>query len=463
MRLLRAAPVELEDTLAGDPFAVRAPVLAMAALGPLITGYAAVAAVLAVVTSVAARATFSTTGVLAAAAPGWLAAHQVPLRIEGAELGVLPLLPTIAAAVLVARTASAAAERLDLRTPRTAGHLVALIAAGHAVFGLVLGLSTVGGPVTVNLVAAPAGPAVLAGLAATVGVARHAGLLDLAFDRIDPVTRAGLGAGAVAVAVLLAAGAVLFGLGLATGFTAAGGMFQRTAGGLGGNLGLLLLCAGYLPNGVVAGTSFVAGPGFSLGAISVAPLNFTGGPVPDLPLLAALPDRAAGWWTLLLAVPVGVGVLIGRLLREVSEVALVRLHAVGVALAVLVLSLAVLAALTGGALGGGRFDPVDLHPVRLALALLVWVGVVAAVVVSVSRPRWSDDDLYDEDELDPLDEEAMEDPDEEPVEEPGEDAAEPDEDAVEAEPAEEPDDEPEPEPVAGEEEPVKKDLADESD
>jgi hypothetical protein len=460
---------EVEDALADDPIAVKVPVLAMAAVGPLITGYAAVAAVLAVVTSVASQARFTTTGVLAAAAPGWLAAHQVPLRIEGHELGALPLLPTIALVALVARTATGTVLRLDLRTPGGAGQVIAVIAGAHAIFGLVLGLSAATGPVSVNLLAAPCYPAVLAGAAATVGVARHGGLLDLAGDRIDPASRAGLRVGGLAVVFLLAVGAVLFGLGLVTGFAAAEGMFRRTAGGLGGNLGLLLLCAGYLPNGVVAGASFAAGPGFSLGAISVAPLSFAGGAVPDLPLLAALPDRPAGWWTLLIAVPVGVGVLVGRLLREVSDAVLVRLRAVAAATGVIVLSLVGLAVLTGGAVGGGRFDPFDLHPVRLALALVAWVGVVAAVVVSLRVTR-SEPDPYDEldegfdgedllDEEGEVDESAEDDsvaePDEEPV------AQTEDEDDPVAEPAEpEPPDEAEPQ--APKEEPGKEDLTSEA-
>src|SRR5436309_136169 len=86
------AVAEFEDDFGAVSLACRVRVLAMVALGPLITGYAAVAAVFALVTAVASRAHFSTTGVLTAAMPGWLAAHQVPVKIEGHELGALPLL-----------------------------------------------------------------------------------------------------------------------------------------------------------------------------------------------------------------------------------------------------------------------------------------------------------------------------------------------------------------------------------
>src|ERR1044072_5089440 len=73
----------------------RVRVLTFAALGSIVTGYAAVGAPLALVVGIPPLPPSSPPGVVAAALPGWLAAHQVPLSIGGFELGVLPLLPTI--------------------------------------------------------------------------------------------------------------------------------------------------------------------------------------------------------------------------------------------------------------------------------------------------------------------------------------------------------------------------------
>ena len=75
--------------------ATQARVLLAVALGPLITGYAVVAALLALITVTAENTQFSTLDVLLAAGPGWLAAHQVPIAINGHPLGLLPLLPAI--------------------------------------------------------------------------------------------------------------------------------------------------------------------------------------------------------------------------------------------------------------------------------------------------------------------------------------------------------------------------------
>jgi Family of unknown function (DUF6350) len=373
----------------GTSLACRVRVLTMVALGPLVTGYAAVAAVLALVTSIASKARFTTTGVLTSAAPGWLAAHQVPVRIGGHVLGALPLLPTIVAVVLIARTAAGAVHRLDLHTPRQAAQVVAAVVGGHAVFGVALGLWCAGGPAEVDPLAAFWCPALLAAVGSVAGVARYSGLLDLVAERVDAVAVRGLRAGVFAVVALLATGALVVTLGLVTSVPTVRELFARNAPGPGSGLGLLLLCAGYLPNAVIAGASFVAGPGFSMGTISVAPLHFSGGPVPGLPLLAALPERTAEWWPILLVLPVGVGVLVGRLLRDAAEEPLARLRAVAVATGVVALTLVILAGCAGGPLGGGRYDPVDLHAASLSVALVAWIGITATAVAWFGGTRWA--------------------------------------------------------------------------
>lgn len=428
------AVAEFEDDEYGAvSLACRVRVLAMTALGPLITGYAAVAALLALVTVVASRAHFSTIGVLASAAPGWLAAHQVPVRIDGHELGVLPLLPTIAALVLVARTASGAAHRLELETPREAAQVVGAVVGGHAVFGVVLALSCSGGPATVDPLAAFYYPSLLAGLASIIGVARHSGLLALVLERVDEVALRGVRAGLLAVACLLAAGAFILTFGLVTSVPTIRELFARNASGFGSGLGMLMLSVGYLPNGIIAGSSFVAGSGFSMGAISVAPLDFTPGPVPGFPLLAALPEEPAAWWPVLFAVPIGIGVLVGRLLRDVAEEPMARLRAVAVATGVVALVFVILAGSAGGRLGGGPFDPLDLHAASLSVALVAWIGLTGAAVAWFTGIRLELDGpgglLDDDPEFEDLEEESEGEPEEEPAEEPEEEelAAEEDE------------------------------------
>jgi hypothetical protein len=366
-----------------------------------------VAAVLALVTAVAARAHFSTAGVLAAAVPGWLAAHQVPVRIDGHELAALPLLPTIAAVVLIGRTAAGAAQRLELETPRQGAQVVLSIVGGHAAFGVGLAFLCAHGAVTVDPLAAFYYPLLLAAVASIAGVARQCGLLELALDRIDAVALRGLRVGVLAVVGLLAAGSFALALGLVTSIPTIRELFAHNAPGVGGGLGSLLLSVAYLPNAVIAGTSFVAGPGFALGSVSVGSLDFSGGAVPGLPLLAALPEATAPWWPLLFVLPIGIGVVVGRLLRDVAEEPMARLRAVAVASGVVALVFVILAGSAGGPLGGGPWDPVNLRAAPLSVALVAWIGLTGAGVAwfTAVRPEshgpdglLDDEDWLEEDE-----------------------------------------------------------------
>ncbi|MBM7770203.1 hypothetical protein JOD54_000407 [Actinokineospora baliensis] len=400
---------------------LRGRVLAVAAVGPVLTGYAAVAAVLALVTAIAARALFTTPGVLAAAVPGWLAAYQVPVRIEGHELGALPLLPTLLVLVLVWRTAAAAAERLDVETPREAGQVVGAVVGAHAVVGLTLALLCSGGTVTIDPLAGLYYPALLSGIAAVAGVIPRAGVLHVLSERMDAVALRGLRAGLLAVAALLATGAVVLTLALALSFSTVKGLFAIE--GLGGGVGMLLLSLGYLPNAVIAATGFAAGPGFSLGTVVVSPMDFSGGVVPPLPLLGALPEHGQPWWLVLFALPGAVGTLVGWVLREVDESPRMRLRAVAVASVVVAMVFAVLGGAAGGALGGGPFNPLDLRAAWLSLALVAWVAVPGGLIAWTAGPQPEPepepdpepDDETDETEEDPDEVEEPEDPVDEAV------------------------------------------------
>src|SRR5699024_10564649 len=83
-------------------------------LATLLLSYLLVAALLACVVGTADGARFEPPAILLAAVAAWLACFQVPLTLDGAALGALPLLPTALIAVLVAAAASAYARRCRL-------------------------------------------------------------------------------------------------------------------------------------------------------------------------------------------------------------------------------------------------------------------------------------------------------------------------------------------------------------
>lgn len=369
--------------------AERVRVLTMTAAGSVVIGYAGVAALLALISSTAAHASFSTTGVLTAAAPGWLVAHHVPLRFDGGQLGLLPLLPTALVMLLVYRAAAGAADRLGLFEPLQARSVVFSIAGAHAVVGSVIAfLMGDEGPVRATPAVAFFGCAVVSGLAAVAGVAQRCGLVEVVFERIDPVARRGLRAGALALFALTAAGALVLALGLVLSWSTTAVLFDQTGGTIGTGLGIWLLCLAYLPNAVVGALSYVVGAGFSIGTAVVGPLEFVGGPVPSVPLLAALPEQQAAYLSLVLVLPGVIGVVVGLSLRDAAETPRARVRAVLVAAVTAGVGALVLAAVAGGTLGGGAFNPVTIPAGLLAVLTFGWVTVPGAVVAwfSGSRP-----------------------------------------------------------------------------
>jgi hypothetical protein len=303
-----------------------------------------------------------------AGAVGWLAAYHVPLTIDGAPLGVLPLLPTLLVGALVARSAVGVATRCGIHQPVDAGWVAGAIAGTHGVLGAVLALVATPTTITADPAQAAVGCALVAGVAAGLGLARPCGLLPAALGQVPGWVRPGVSAGLWGLAILLTAGlgTVLIAL-AASAFEVA----QLSGSDAGSVLGLAALSIGYLPNAAIAGLSWLAGAGVSVGMLSVSPVAVHAGPVPAVPLLAALPQGPAQpWWVLALAVPLLVGAVVGRRCAAVGPDLPQRLRVLAVAATVAGFGSAVLGALAGGRLGAAVFDPVDIPSGPLAVAVL---------------------------------------------------------------------------------------------
>ncbi|MCP3798781.1 DUF6350 family protein [Allokutzneria sp. A3M-2-11 16] len=420
------------------PRGLRMRLLVVAALGPLVLGFLAAASVSAVVLGSAPLAVFSVPEVLASARWLWLAAYQVPVTLRGAPLGVLPLLLTLVAALLVARSARASARRMRLRTPGPTQQLIGTIAAAHGVFAAVLAAVQPEGAAVATPTTAFVGAALVSGVAATIALAETCGLAELIGGLEVPIRR-GLYVGVLGVVALLAVGALLFSVGLLVALPRVAGMFMDTGQGIAEFFGIALLCLAYLPNIVVAGTSFALGSGFAVGKAVIAPIGMALAPVPSVPLLAALPPVASRWWLAVFVLPLLVGVLVGWCCRTCSPEPVERVKAVAVAAALIGLALFALAFLAGGRLGGGPFDPVTVQAGKIVLAAAGWVLVPGALVAWVFAPKPS---------AEPEAEEADQESDETDAEDTVLEEAVLDEgaeDAEEAEPAEETEDETAPE------------------
>ena len=355
-----------------------------AACLPAVGSYLAAVVVLALLAAAAGGADSSVAGMARVGAVAWLAAHHVPLTIDGALLGVLPLLPTLLLGALVARGAAGVAMRSGIHQPADAGRVAGVIAATHGILGALLALAATPATVTADPAQAAVGCALLAGAAAGLGLARPCGLLPAVLRRAPDWVRPGLGAGLWGLAVLLTAGFATVLIALVVSAPQVVRMWGPDAGSA---FGLSVLSLGYLPNAAIAGLSWLAGPGLSIGALSVSPVAVHAGPVPAVPLLAALPQGGVQpWWGVGLAVPLLVGAAVGRRCAAVGSDLLQRLRALGIAAVVLALGSAVLGALAGGRLGAAAFDPVNIPSGPLAGALLAATLLAGCAVTLLSSP-----------------------------------------------------------------------------
>lgn len=354
---------------------------AIAALWALLAGLAAVGLPVLLVWAADARSSAGAVAAVRSAGQVWLVAHGTPLALPAGTLSLVPLgLVLLPVAVLV-RAGTRAARRHRVTDLRGAGLLAAAVAGPYA-----LAAAVVAG-LTPTAAARPSIPGALlaAGLlslaAAGAGVLRTTGLAPMLPGLVPERFRRLVAPAGAAVLVLLAAGAVLVAVRLAVEAQRAGELARASVPGAVGGLALLLLGLVLVPNAVVWGASWWAGPGFDVGTgTAVGPLAVDLGPVPGLPLLAALPSgplpTAVG--VLALLVPLAAGVLAGLLVVRRASPAPVRDAALCGPLAGVAVGL--LAWLSGGAAGGARLAELGPSPWQCALAVAAAVSAPACTV-----------------------------------------------------------------------------------
>jgi hypothetical protein len=323
------------------------------------------------------------------AAAGWLLAQGVPVPAGSATISLVPLLVTALALWRLARagvhTGRAVAGR-GLRRATIAATAVGLVQAG---FGVVVAVFADASPGRAALTLGP-----LAAAAAGLGALSQSRAGRARLRRIPAVLRDGARTGLSAAALVLGVGAAAAGAALAIRGGDAASMLASYHAGIRGQAGITALCLAYAPNLAVWGSAYLLGPGFALGVGTVvSPGLVAVGPIPTIPVFAALPHSAvSGPGTLLLAVPLVAAMVAGGLHAR-------RQHAAGWAgllggavlagpVAGVLLGLAALAS-TGG-LGADRLTVIGPAGWSVGLwgAVVVAVGsVVGAVAVrAIRRP-----------------------------------------------------------------------------
>lgn len=356
-----------------------------------------------------------------AAVPLWLAAHLIPLVLDGRPLSVLPLLPAIGVLLVVAAGAGWAVRRLGGRTRTDAGVVIAAIAGAHAAVAV---LSSALLPATAGLAVAPwsamVGGGLVAGVGAGAGVLRWCGLPADWVARVPRWLRHGVLAAGVALAGLLTVGALVLAAGVVARAGAVTASFAELAPNGSAGVGVALLALAYLPNAVVAAVSWSLGPGLTVGTGTSTPFQVALGEPASFPLLAVLPDNPPpGWAGLVLLLPVVVGVLTGLRCHRAAPAE--RLPATLAASVLVAMAAAVLADLAGGRLAAGPFDPVRVPPALVGTSVLLLVGLPALLVYLFrmglggpepdAAPAADDTDHVDDiDEADEVDEPGPEEP-----------------------------------------------------
>jgi len=352
----------------------------------------------------------------------WEFGHGVPLAVTIPDTLIVALgLPTAAASFAVSITPLAFllftllfAARSGARAAHAGAWLLGAL-AGSAVFALIatgVALSAGLAAARTSLVLAILLPSAVYLVGAICGGVRVAweegdgGLLDRIHDALDAredwasvpaaivrgtaiVIVAVTGAAATALAVMIA---------LRGGEVVA--LFQAARVDV---LGLTVMTLGqlvYLPTLIVWVASWIAGPGFAVGAgTAVSPAGTQLGVVPGIPVFGLLPENSSIWMLIIVLVPIVAGAFAGwavrsRLVWEGTPLGMSQRTVIALGIGAVTAGIAALAAvLASGSMGPGRLAEVGPSPLPFALALGGEVLLGAAILLLSPRHR---DELAEE-------------------------------------------------------------------
>ncbi|MCW2916448.1 MAG: hypothetical protein JWN52_4516 [Actinomycetia bacterium] len=339
-------------------------------------------------------------GVFRTAVNFWLMAHHGGFSVHSGRVGLLPLGLMALPGALLYRSGGWMIRTAEIQARRRIGviHVALGLAGPYAALAALLALAVRSPVVRPSAWQALLVCFVLAFAAGGLGAARalvatrgrvRSGLGALL--RLLPERPRSMVMGVVAAtAVLLGSGALLVGISLAVSFNDAKNLYDLLAPGVVGGLLLLLVELVYLPNAVIWGMAYTIGPGFSVGAgTTVSPTGVFLGAVPAFPPLAALPEPgpAPALSLIALAAPFVAGAVGGVLTirsmpSPVYEAAPLWGFLSGALTGCLI---AVLTALSGGPLGGGRMATMGPSAWQVGVMAALEVGVSAAIAAWVTN------------------------------------------------------------------------------
>lgn len=321
----------------------------------------------------------------AVVAAEWLVVNRVPLTVDEVWLGFLPLLPPLLYVAVLARQTRAVLSDIEQPGPREAGAAV----AGVTLAGLLLtGLASllVGSAASDFAVREASLPSAMLW---TVAVAVSGSGLGvwLYFRRelreVLPLwVRGGIHLGAAFVAALWAIATVLLLIGLLAAWGPVGSVLE-IGKDVTGTAALTAISVAYLPNVVMAAATLAVGGEAHLGQASYSVFAVSRGPMPEVPLAAALPTTDPHWVVQgLLLVTVLVAAGLARAVAHWFRTTADAVKAAWLAAAIVALVVAVSPVVAGGDLGAiGTVGTGSLIAAGTALALF---GVIGSATIALS-------------------------------------------------------------------------------
>jgi hypothetical protein len=361
------------------------------------------------------------------AGQAWLLIHGVPLELADAGSGaagsggsgmltLVPLGLTLIPFLLAWRAGRrlARASYTDQLWQALLGSFVV-----YAAFGAATGFVCRTADVVINLWYAMLVPLIPYALGMVIGARREAGSWSrlIGVDAVAWISHtsqhsrwagsylaSAAKAGFVALASALALACVLLAVDLLIHWNLVVAVYEALDAGALGGAALTIAQLGYLPNLAVFALAWASGSGFAMGVGSqVGPLGTATGPLPSIPVLAAIPAGSLEYGFVALVVPVLAGLLAGWwFLREgenhFDEWLSIKVHARWFTATVSTLALgglvgaaagllsAGLAWLARGSAGLGRLTDIGPDPLWTAVWVAAEVGI--GVVIGYAAGPW---------------------------------------------------------------------------
>ncbi len=188
--------------------------------------------------------------------------------------------------------------------------------------------------------------------------------------------------GSRAIALLLGASSIIFGISILTHISLVQDLIQVLQPGILGGFLLLLINILYIPNAVVATLSYLAGSGFAIGSGTlVAPWTHRLSEIPAIALLGAVPADKALWHLLFIGVVIAIGALMTTWTIQLSTRTLIQSYFLSCAIITL------LAFFSSGALITNILDSVGVSLWKFPLFIAAELGL--GIVLTIFVPRIS--------------------------------------------------------------------------